>query len=321
MCRAQCVLVVVALYVGVAYSWDLAVSSGDQLIFYTNNGTEQNRVHFKSRNLGGLAYDAVHNRMLYVDKQNNNDTICGYNLSSKENQCFIERSGRNIRSIAYDPAAEKLFFTDAIEKSINMISLKHGYENIVYLLIKVDDRTPDDITVDSCARYIYWSKTEHMQVVDVERAHLDGSGREALNDEFHGLDIISLTSDPQAQKIYYINFARFMVKSFLISADTNGGNKQYYFMKDRSEVKDLTVSKDNLFFITTTIGERYKSVWRYPKNTWGFENAKEISKFYTDGSLGLAANYKIEDQINGIQNCDSLSNLIPTITEAPVFTP
>ena len=134
---------------------DIAVSVGDQLKFYTD-GTITNTVTLKSLNITALAYDEVHDMMLYVDKQSNSDSICGYSLSSTEHKCFIERNGRNIQGIAFDPPTQTLFFTDANDNSINWISLRPQTVNNVHgnLLIKMNDRTPSDITVDSCKGYV-----------------------------------------------------------------------------------------------------------------------------------------------------------------------
>ncbi|KAJ8713638.1 hypothetical protein PYW07_014008 [Mythimna separata] len=136
---------------GVVHSWDYAISVKHQLIFYTN-GIKTSTINLISRNASSLVYDEVHNMMLYVDKQNNNDSVCGYDLSSKYNKCFIKRNGRNIHGLAYDPVTEKIFFTDTNEKSVNFISKKPGSNNNIYgdLLIKMDDQAPVDMAVDSC---------------------------------------------------------------------------------------------------------------------------------------------------------------------------
>ena len=139
---------------------DIAVGVGDQLILYTN-GTKTNTLTFNSRNITALAYDEVHDMMLYVDKQSNNDSICGYSFSSKEHKCFIERNGRNIQEIAFDPPSWTIFFTDIHDNSINWIplNLKPRTVNNVYgnrfLLLSGYWTYPGDIAVDSCRGYVF----------------------------------------------------------------------------------------------------------------------------------------------------------------------
>ena len=132
------------------------VGVGDELVFYTN-GTKTNAVTYYARNFVALAYDEVRDIILYVDKQRNYDSICGYNLYSKKNKCFIKTRGSNIQGIAYEPSTQTLFFTDGKENSINWISLKPGSINNVTInrLIKMDgEGTLGDIAVDSCSGYV-----------------------------------------------------------------------------------------------------------------------------------------------------------------------
>lgn len=95
--------------------------------------------------------------MLYVDKESGNDAICGVDISSTVSKCFIERNGRNIHGLSFDPASQLLFFTDTNERTINWISLEPGSKNNNFgnLLIKMDHGVPTDIAVDSCRGYVY----------------------------------------------------------------------------------------------------------------------------------------------------------------------
>ncbi|KAJ8713639.1 hypothetical protein PYW07_014009 [Mythimna separata] len=177
MYKVQCSLVVVALYIGVVFSWDYAISVKHELIFYTN-GIPTSTINLSPQNPTSLVYDEVHNMMLYVDKQNNNDSVCGYDLSSKHNKCFIKSNGHNIHGLAYDPVTEKVFYTDTDENSINFISMKRGSDNNIYgesLIVNTDGHAPLDIAVDSCKGYIYW--THSVTDGQIEKVQFDGSDR------------------------------------------------------------------------------------------------------------------------------------------------
>ncbi|KAJ8706036.1 hypothetical protein PYW07_010813 [Mythimna separata] len=89
MYTAQCVLGLIVLYVGCTHSWDVAISVGNRLDFYTND-TKTDTVRLDSHDLGALAYDEVHDILLYVDKQRNNDAICVANYKTKEQIQNIE---------------------------------------------------------------------------------------------------------------------------------------------------------------------------------------------------------------------------------------
>lgn len=136
----------------VSFVSDIAITTGDQLELYTNQ-TKTNIESARFRELTALAYDAVHNMLLFVDKQNDNASIFSYHLASKKFQSLVRRrSNENIQGIAFDPVKGMLFWTDTSERSIFWISLMPGSKNDIYgnLLIKTTDEIPRAIAVDSC---------------------------------------------------------------------------------------------------------------------------------------------------------------------------
>ncbi|KAJ8713634.1 hypothetical protein PYW07_014004 [Mythimna separata] len=318
MCVARCVLAMMALHVGAVYSWDIAISVKDQLQFYTD-GNKTSSINLISQNPISLVYDEVHNMMLYVDKQNNNDAICGYDLSSKDNKCFIKRNGRIIQGLAYDPVTELIFFTDAKEKSINWFSIKPGCNNNVYgnLLIKTDSKTPADIAVDSCRKYVYWTYKEG----SIERARFDGSERKV--ELTNSWTQFSLFMDQRTQKIFYFDVCNSCTNSngWLQSRRLNDTYTFVYlsnFYGSLCRSKVLTVSKDYIYWKNST--GSYDSIWRLAKTAAQYVEPTEINKIYDDKILGITANYKIKDQIQGIQGCDSLSSLVPKLTVLQEYT-
>ncbi|KAJ8715959.1 hypothetical protein PYW08_013244 [Mythimna loreyi] len=318
MCVTRWVLAMVALHVAVVHSWDIAIGVKDQLIFYTN-GIKTSSINLISQNPTSLVYDELHNMMLYVDKQNNNDAVCGYDLSSKDNKCFIKRNGRNIQGLAFDPVTEIIFFTDTKEKSINWFSLKPGCNNNVYgnLLIKSDSKIPADIAVDSCGGYIYWTYKEG----PIERARFNGSERKV---EFsNSWSQFSIFVDQQIKKLFYFDVCN--------SCTNNNGWLQYRRFNDSSTYvylsnfygtqcrsKVLTVSKDYVYWKNST--GSYDSIWQLSKTAKQYVEPKEINKIYDDKILGIVANYKIQDQAKGLEDCEALSSLIPKLTVPPGYT-
>lgn len=143
-------------YINNDFVSDIAISVGDRLKFYNDSGSKLATVHLNSLNMGALAYDEVHNMLLFVDKQNDSDAICGYDITSVEHKCYVERNGRNIQGLAFDPVTERMFFTDTKEKSINWYSFKPESKNNIYgnLLIKMNEGIPTDIAVDGCRGYV-----------------------------------------------------------------------------------------------------------------------------------------------------------------------
>ncbi|KAJ8715958.1 hypothetical protein PYW08_013243 [Mythimna loreyi] len=317
MCRAQCVLVVVALYVGVVRSWDIAIGVKDQLIFYTN-GVKTSSINLISQNPTSLVYDELHNMMLYVDKQNNNDAVCGYDLSSKDNKCFIKRNGRNIQGLAFDPVTEIIFFTDMNERSINWFSLKSGCNNNVYgnLLIRTDSKLPANIAVDSCGGYVYWTHYEGI----IESARFNGSDRKVkFSSAWKQFGIVI---DSQTQKMFYFDVCSTCSDShgYLNSLKFNETSEKvvysnFYGPECRSKI--MTVSKDYIYWKNHT--ESYDSIWQLSKKAASYTEPKEISRI-NEKILGITAKYKIKDQVQGLQDCDSLTNLLPKLIVSPGYT-
>ncbi|CAH0584464.1 unnamed protein product [Chrysodeixis includens] len=304
MCRTECVLALVALSFGVAHSWDIAVTTGDQLEFYSNK-TKTHNEGVRFRDLTALAYDAVHNMLLFVDKQSDNASIFSYNLGTKKYRSLVRRrSYENIQDLTFDPVEGKLFWTDTNERSIFWISMKPGSKNNDYgnLLIKMDDEIPRAIAVDSCRGYIYWTNI-NITKPTIERARFDGSEREVVV----GTDIympISLAIDQRTKQIIWADDKEGIHYS-IESADLNGKNRKTLLVGTHHQPNALTVSKDYIYWVDWG----YKSVWQLPKDPPKDTEPQEITAFNNDLPFGIVANYKIEDQTRGDPECKELSSL------------
>ncbi|KAJ8715309.1 hypothetical protein PYW08_005290 [Mythimna loreyi] len=320
MCGRQLVLALITVYVGFVHSWDIAISIGDTLEFYTN-GIKTDTVHFKSLNLTAITYDELHNMILFVDKQHDHDSICGYSLSSKDIRCFVKRFGSNIYDLAFDPATDLLYFTDINEQNINSISLEdHMSESNDYgrVLIAMDgdDRIPGNIAVDSCNGYIYWtvSKRDH-RISSYYMERLEAFRSDLTQIIHRYVPIRSFAIDPQTQKNYFI--AGFNL-NFFNKADLTAKNfnrqKETILSNYHKSTQELTISKEYIYWVSSR--GSYKTVWQIPKNATKLSaKPKEIFNFYTTKTVGIATNYKIKDQVQSLQNCEVLANLTTYMKE------
>ncbi|KAJ8711446.1 hypothetical protein PYW07_008688 [Mythimna separata] len=321
MCKAVCVLFFVVCSVGMAQCWDFVVSQEEKLVFYTN-GIKTRTINLTSQNPTALAYDEIRQTILYIDKRNEDDTICGCSLSTEDYKCFIKRNGRDIPGFAFDPVTATIFFTDKYERSINYIPLKPGYNDNVYgnLLFEVNGQgIPTDIAVDSCHGYIYWITVKFSDFWEISRCRFNGTDRQVFSKKYFKL--FSLTIDPQIQKMLYFGYYSDrnirMVSSRYLTRNELRGIHDNILLKYSSVdlTKVLTTSKDYIYFTKRNSLSNYDTVWQIPKNATLYE-PKEITKLDYETSFGIVANYKIVDQINGVQGCDSLSRLIATTTVA-----
>ncbi|KAH9635374.1 hypothetical protein HF086_017623 [Spodoptera exigua] len=243
--------------------------------------------------------------LLFVDKQSDNASIFSFNITSKKYQSLVAKKAyENIQGLAFDPVKGLLFWTDTNERSIYWISLKPGYKNHLYgnLLIKMDDELPRAIAVDSCRGYVYWTNT-NVTKPTIERALYDGTKREVLVNNNIYMPV-SLAIDQQTKKMYWAD-DREGIHYSIESADLDGKNRKTLLTGIHHQPNTLTVSKDSIYWVDWG----FKSVWQLPKNPPVDQEPVQISNFNNETPFGIAANYKIEDQIQGIEECEALGKL------------
>ncbi|CAK1585983.1 unnamed protein product [Parnassius mnemosyne] len=304
MWKTQCLLLYITLSIGCVYSWDIAITTGDQIEFYSNQ-TKTSNEGVRFRDLTALAYDAVYNMLLFVDRQNDNASIFSYNLATKKYQPLVRRrSYENIQGLAFDPITSKLFWTDTNEKSIFWISLKPGSKNDIYgnLLIKMDDEIPRAIAVDSCRGYIYWTNT-NITKPTIERARFDGTERTVIvNTDIYML--VSIAVDQNAKKLYWAD-DREGIHYSIESSDLDGKNRKKLVVGTYHMPNAVTVSKDSIYWVDWG----YKSVWKLPKNPPPNAEPEELITFSNEVPFGIVANYQIADQTAGVSECKDLSRM------------
>ncbi|CAH0398861.1 unnamed protein product [Chilo suppressalis] len=282
----------------------IAITTGDQLEFYSNQ-TKTNNEGMRFRDLTALAYDAVHNMLLFVDRQSDNASIFSYHLATKKYQSLVRRrSFENIQGLAFDPVLSLLFWTDTNERSIFWISLKPGSKNDLYgnLLIKMDDEMPRAIAVDSCRGYIYWTNT-NVAKPSIERARFDGSERKiVVNTEL--FMPVSIAIDQRTKRLYWADDKEGIHYS-IESSDLDGKDRKTLLMGTYHQPNALTISKDSVYWVDWG----FRSVWKLPKDTPAEAEPSELLKFTNEVPFGIVANYKISDQIEGSNDCVELERL------------
>ncbi|XP_041987335.1 protein cueball [Aricia agestis] len=316
MCRMLCLIAFLPVALGLANSWDIAVTTGDQIEFYSN----KSKTSFESskfKELTALAYDAVHNMLLFVDKQNDNASIFSFNLMTKKYQPLVgRRSNENIQGVAFDPVTNKMFWTDTNERSIYWISLWPRSKDNIYgnLLLKMKDEIPRDIAIDSCRGYIYWTNT-NIKKATIERARLDGTERTVIIDS----DIympVSITVDQHSRKLYWADDKE-GIHFTIETSNLDGSGRKTLLAGTQHQPNSITVSKDSIYWVDWG----YKQVWILPKNATPNSEPEEFLSFNEERTFGIVANYNIADQTNGIKECKNLATLSQTKTVINDTTP
>ncbi|XP_045450930.1 protein cueball [Melitaea cinxia] len=304
MCKTKCLFAILAITINLVYSWDIAITTGDQLEFYTNQ-TKTSNEGIRFRDLTALAYDAVHNMLLFVDKQNDNASIFSYNLLTKKYQPLVgRRSYENIQGLDFDPVTGKMFWTDTNERSIYWISLWPRSKNNIYgnILLKMDNEIPRDIAVDSCRGYIYWTNT-NITKPTIERARFDGSERSVVVDSDIHMPV-SIAIDQQTRRLYWADDKEGIHYS-IESSDLNGKDRKRILVGTYHQPNALTVSKDSIYWVDWG----FKSVWKLSKTAPVNSEPEELIAFTNEVPFGIVANYKIADQTTNVDECKTLANL------------
>ncbi|KAJ8706696.1 hypothetical protein PYW07_012774 [Mythimna separata] len=305
------VVAVLTLVVGLAhcFSWDIVVGGDKQLNFYYNGTlTHTEKVPLVTE-ITSVTYDPVHYRVLFTDINSSKMTISSFDLSTRKIQSlyFTESKYDLYVRVVYDPVKQLLVWKTWLNIytfSINPASLNKAVGGNLLVQLSHSCR---DVAVDSCGGYIYWI-TDYK----IERARLDGSEREVILDSTV-VYRYSLAIDQQTQRLYWIDYitgGRLSIES----ANLNGKNRTtLYIVRKTFRASSLAVSKDFIYWqIETEVG-----TWQLPKNS----SEHDARKLYSISSLRdwsyqlVATNYTIQEQIEGIQNCEALQGLMPDKTK------
>ncbi|KAJ8707806.1 hypothetical protein PYW07_011483 [Mythimna separata] len=158
-------------------------------------------------------------------------------------------------------------------------------------------------------RYIYWI-TDY----EIERARLDGSEREVL---ITGTVYkrLSLAIDQQTQAIYWTEITYDDDdddddgECSIERANFNGKNRTtLYIVNNARDAFSLAVSKKFIYW------QNYEEegIWQLPKNkTSTATKLHSISSSNCRFCQRITVNYTIEEQIQGIKDCNALQGLIP----------
>ncbi|KAJ8705949.1 hypothetical protein PYW07_010726 [Mythimna separata] len=297
-----CILVSLALFIGLVHSfdWDIVVGKSRELEFYYNGALTHTEEIRSANQIHTISYDPVNYRVLMVDYTYPNVSISSFDLTTRKIQPLLMRDANGYYNarVVFEPVTQ-LFFRKN-DPYIYSSKLSPASSDIVdeTLLVKLD-HVCLDIAVDSCGGYIYWI-THHT----IERARLNGSGREVLIED-KVYDRRSLTVDQQTQKIYWTEKVHESTNSmiFIKSANLDGKNITIlYTVGNDIYATSLAVTKDFIYWQQFTD----MGIFQLPKSPSQKKPRKLISTYISTCVYcrRVATNYRIEEQIQGIQNCE-----------------
>ena len=176
-------------------------------------------------------------------------------------------------------------------------------------------------------RYIYW--IDKYRYRSIKRARFNGSETKIVaftksytpyGNTTYKLESHSLVIDQQTQKMYWFRPERTGFYK-LYKADLNATRRVTHdsiwyrlgYRKTKNFVNQpnvLTVSNKSLFMVEWCAN---CSAWEFSKKDIEFRQQKVFKPLFdlnNEVPVGIAANYKLSDQIQGIQECSTLRSLI-----------
>lgn len=238
--------------------WEFAISTDNKINFYDDKWNHLTTInHFN--NPASIAFDETKEKIYFTDR--NHKTVSIFSLKIPLDKINIGNpvltsydtivnrlyGNESVKSIAYDPYDDILYWTDNKNHKIYKILL-NNITNQPEIVIDFDnsDYNPDSIAIDFCNRKLYWTSYNH-NIGKIERSSLDGKNREIFEDKNlhypHGIFI-----DYFEHRVYWVvnqHGSEYSVES------SNGTHRQIHIKSDYNRPVDLTVTKNHIYWTDT----------------------------------------------------------------------
>ncbi|KAF7274916.1 hypothetical protein GWI33_012422 [Rhynchophorus ferrugineus] len=228
------------------------------------------------------------------DMNQENDTIFTVQLTKEtEITPIVPDLPDDVQGLAIDPIDDVLYWTDSVNKTINFVKL-NDTDFEPQLLFAFSDVVPQDIAIDVCRRYIYWTNSD-VNHPSIERSFLNGSNRETIVDS----DLIipaGIAIDYKKQRIYWADM-REGIYYRIDSCDMNGNSREIVY--EGTHTKPFGVAVDETSIYWTDLNNN--ALWRYFKTDKGA--APEKIREFKERPFGLVAK---NIQIRNYPDCKEL---------------
>ncbi|KAJ8706931.1 hypothetical protein PYW08_011065 [Mythimna loreyi] len=303
------VLVLLALFVErvTLFSWDVVVAGHRRLEFYSSNGTLTHTEMISSAyEITSVTYDPVQYRVLFSDAHLPVTSILSYDLSTGRTEFIVTTTTDTSVRLAYEPVTQALYWKEGTSicwLSLHPASSSKPYGHVLVAL----EHSCHDLAVDSCGGYVYWI-TDY----EIERARLDGSGRQVLIDS-RVTERLSLAIDQPTKKMYWTERTYVEGEHVLSikSANFNGKNETtVYVIEDDFYAFSLAVS-ENFIYWQSRQTEILKLSKYSPHTPAIGTQLHSVPSRNCPYCQRIATNYTIQEQIQGTNSCGALQALMP----------
>ncbi|KAJ8924992.1 hypothetical protein NQ315_001157 [Exocentrus adspersus] len=238
--------------------WELAVAIDNQIELLQSNGSIIETTAQPFSKLKALTYDNIRDQFVVSDTDQFNDTIFTVQLTKETDvdiTPIIQDLPDDVLGLAVDPINDLLYWTDAINRSINYIPLNEtSYESKELFFFQ--DEYPHAIAIDICQRYIYWTN-QKPNSPSIERARLDGTGHEVLvNTGIVYPEGIAI--DYHSQRLFWTDTRGGSIYGRIESTTLDGKEREVVFEGTHTKPFGLAVDGDVIYFTDTNNNALYR---------------------------------------------------------------
>ncbi|XP_034949376.1 protein cueball [Chelonus insularis] len=264
-------------------SWDLAVTIGQEVHFFSHDGTLMRRI--KNRyavSLSGIAYDKISYRLYLSDSRNKNISIFSKNLRSEDSEINVLLNRKqefwNIVNIIYDPISQSLLWTDSKKKGI--FKLDVSSEDKVLkpeVILNLKNENPQGITLDMCDRRLFWTNSNKSRS-SISSSTLDGTDYKIIiNTDLY--DPVALTFDHTTRKIYWIDDDE-GIHYKIERSNFDGSHRELLVHGKHQQPFDITIDQSTIYWTDSVYG----AIWSINKDIKS-DSTPRIWKTFRDSNV------------------------------------
>ncbi|XP_022920314.1 protein cueball [Onthophagus taurus] len=279
------------------HEWDLAVAIEGQIELLTSNGTLVGTTVAFTK-LKALTFDNIRHQFIVSDMNEFNDTIYTISLTQEvtKNSPIIQNLADDIQGLAIDPLNDILYWSNPFNKTINYISLADPNDFGVFMTFV--DESPQDLAIDSCRSYIYWTNS-NLDKPTIDRAKLDGSGHEILIETDLNMPV-GIAIDYVKKRLYWSDMGEGIYFK-IESSDLEGNKRELMLQETHQKPFGLAVDEESVYWTdvnNNALWKIRKDNEEHPNKVRGFKEKPFglIAKHL--GFMGAPDCSKIEEAIN-----------------------
>lgn len=284
---------------GEKLDWDLAIVVDNEIQLLSPNGSVlDSRKLFSS--LKAIAYDGIRDQFIVSDRDSKNDTIFIVRLSKETaTEPIIKGPPGDVQGLAIDPFDDVLYWTNAINHTINYVKLSDQIHSSKEF-IAYDDVSPHAIAIDACNRYLYYTTNPSGHKPTIERRKLSNSSHHEILVDDTLSSPVGLAIDYKDQRLYWADSRYESTAGRIESIALDGSDRRLVVEKTTSHPYGLAVDEEAIYWTDTNNYVLYK----FPKSeTNPFADPEKVMPF-AHKPMGMVSNFFKKD------DCKNLTEVV-----------